>query len=153
MSNCYLIIHLLWLLSYSTYAQVNKVGNRIETTPITMHCAFIQDLCVIQNQKEFDIFVTSLDPGCIEQNQAPVIDFKKYSLIGFGAGASGCGPPIIGLELERMGNKKVIVHAEVASEGLCKGYFYGKTWCLIPRQSKKTEFEVKVKKTHTVENE
>lgn len=146
--NTYLLSVLFVISCLGVHGQDTTSFKRIEHTQTEFHCAFIEDLHVIRNQDQLDSLVSVIDTNCLTANPVPSIDFKKNTLVGFGAGASGCSRPIIELEFEKENKKKFIVHAKVTSSGLCKGYFYGKTWCLIPKVSNRTEFKLDINRVH-----
>lgn len=151
--NSYLLSVLFFLSHLGIFGQDTINFKWIEHAQTEFHCAFIEDLHVIRNQDQFDSLVAVIDTNCLKSSPAPAINFKKNTLVGFGAGASGCGTPIIGLKFEKKNKKTVVVHIKITSSGLCKGYFYGKTWCVIPKVSNRTDFEVDINRVHLTTSE
>lgn len=144
MKNTHYILLFFILCSLPSYGQNGHTLNKIEHTEITFHCGWTEKLNVINNQKELDKFIINSDlSDCVNQNTIQEIDFNKYTLVGYGSSQSGCNAPTINLSFKKI-NDVIFINAAVTIEGLCKGYFNGKTWTLIPKIKKKESINFEV---------
>ena len=137
------------ILGFPLCSQNTAISNKIEHTEINFPCAYIDGLHIIRTQTQLDSLILSLDSSCLKKSSYfPEINLKKYSLIGFGSGASGCSKPSIALDFQKEKKKKVVLHIQIESAGSCKGYFYEKKWCLIPKLKRKAEVMLDTKRIH-----
>lgn len=122
------------LLGINAFAQ--EKPKPVKTTAINLPCFFGEYEWVIRDQKTLDSLGVEADrnprANCIDNNPIPKIDFKKYTLIGYGTNGSGCNPPDVQMKMHQY-KHKLDVRVTVTMQGLCDGYFSGKKWYLIPR--------------------
>jgi len=114
--------------------------------------SFYDSEVVIRSQKEYELFFennrrTELPPGHCEGTPPPEIDFNKYTLIGKGTYATGCGQEF-NRTLIQKGNKTLRYHIVVISKGGCLPLRHEMNWALVPKIKNRTEVIFEVENRH-----
>jgi hypothetical protein len=88
---------------------------------------------IIRNNTEYQKLMDFPSPHHDCGNyQLPLIDFNKYTLLGYVSGTGGCAAPIISHTVRKQNNNRII-DIFITQQGGCKMLNSFTVWCLIPK--------------------
>lgn len=101
---------------------------------------------IVKNNTEYQELIQFRSPHSNCDNyQLPVVDFNKYTLIGYISSIAGCDSPQISHEIRKQ-NNQYMINITIIQQGVCKRNNPVKVWCLIPKvdESSAIKFNVEI---------